>query len=132
MKKSLLGLMLGITFLFGNIQEASALTGMELKTLCANNIQRLPCLRYVQGVVYGFQLGSMTGSDGDLNAEKKGVCFPKKNTSTGQWVAIVKKYLEDHPEDLHMNAASTILLSLRKAFPPCYVEPDYGKGRRNK
>jgi len=41
MKKSLLGLMLGIAFLFGNIQEASALTGMELKTLCDPNSSQI-------------------------------------------------------------------------------------------
>jgi len=39
MKKSLIGLMLGIVLCFGSVQEASALTGMELKTVCdsANN-----------------------------------------------------------------------------------------------
>jgi len=34
MKKSLLGLTLGIAFLFGNIQEASAIEGMQLKEIC--------------------------------------------------------------------------------------------------
>ena len=34
MKKSLIDLMLGIVLCFGIVQEASALKGMELKTLC--------------------------------------------------------------------------------------------------
>ena len=133
MKKSLLGLMLGIAFLFGNVQEASAIKGMQLKEICdwKNNprrISKLPCLLFIQGVVYGFDMGTLTESDNDRNATKKTMCIPKDKN---QWTTIVKKYLEDHPEDLHIGAAPTILSSLRKAFPPCYVEPNYGNKRRS-
>ena len=102
MKKSLLGLMLGIAFLFGNIQEASALTGMELKTLCDSKLKsnKLSCLLFIQGVVHGFGMGTMIGSNNDRNAVKKTFCIPKDST-VGQWTAIVKKYLEDHPDKLH-------------------------------
>ena len=97
MKKSLLGLMFGIAFLFGNVQEASALTGMELKKVCDyennSNLRKLSCLLFIQGVVYGFQQGAMIGSDNDLNAEKKAICFPE-DTSVGHWTAVVKKYLK--------------------------------------
>ena len=129
MKKSLLGLMLGIAFLFGNVQEASAVKGMQLKEICdwKNNprrISKLPCLLFIQGVVYGFQMGAMTGTDGDLNAEKKTICFPK-DTNVRQWTAIVKKYLEDHPEELHNEGVNLVILSLATAFPSCYVEPNY-------
>ena len=129
MKKSLLGLMLGITFLFGNIQEASAqLTGMKLKALCDSKLEsnQIPCLLFIEGVVEGFQMGTFVGSDSDHNAEKKVMCFPK-NSNVGQWAAIFKKYLEDHPEDLHLIATTTIILSLRDAFPPCYVDPNRSK-----
>ena len=128
MKKSLLGLMLGIAFLFGNTQEASALTGMELKKVCdyENNpkLRALSCLLFIQGVVYGFQQGTMIGSGNDLNADKKSICLPK-DSSVGQWTAVVKKYLEDHPEQLHEQGVNLIILSLATAFPSCYVEPHY-------
>ena len=127
MKKSLLGLMLGIAFLFGNVQEASAIKGMQLKEICdwKNNprrISRLPCLLFIQGVVYGFDMGTLTGSDNDRNATKKTMCIPKDKN---QWTTIVKKYLEDHPEKLHEQGVSLIISSLATAFPSCYVEPDY-------
>ena len=66
MRKSLIGLMLGIVLCFGSVQEASALTGMELKTVCdsANNPKytKLPCLLFIQGVVYGFQSEKYEGN----------------------------------------------------------------------
>jgi len=127
MKKSLLGLMLGIAFLFGNVQEASAIEGMQLKEICdwKNNprrISRLPCLLFIQGVVYGFDMGTLTESDNDRNATKKTMCIPKDKN---QWTTIVKKYLEDHPKKLHEQGASLVISSLTTAFPSCYVEPDY-------
>ena len=68
----------------------------------------------------------MTGTDGDLNAEKRTICFPK-DTNVRQWTAIVKKYLEDHPEELHQQGIDLVLFSLAVAFPSCYVEPNYAK-----
>ena len=131
MKKSLIGLMLGIAFLFGNVQEASAVKGMELKKICdfKNNprrISKLPCLLYIKGVVHGFDMGTHIGSDNDLNAVKKTMCIPK-DTNVGQWTAIVKKYLEDHPEKLHEQGVNLVIFSLAVAFPSCYVGPDYVK-----
>jgi hypothetical protein len=127
MKKYLFGLMLGISFLFGNIQEASAIDGMQLKEICdwENNprrISKLPCLLFIQGVVYGFDMGTLTESDNDRNATKKTMCIPKDKN---QWTTIVKKYLEDHPEKLHEQGVSLVISSLATAFPSCYVEPDY-------
>jgi len=127
MKKSLLGLMLGIAFLFGNVQEASAIKGMELKQICdwKNNprrISKLPCLLFIQGVVYGFVQGTLIGSNNDRNAVKKTMCVPKDKN---QWTTIVKKYLEDHPEGLHNEGVNLVIVSLATAFPSCYVEPDY-------
>ena len=129
MKKSLLGLMLGISFLFGNVQEASAVKGMELKQICdwksnPRRISKLPCLLFIQGVVYGFGQGTLIGSNNDRNAVKKTMCIPK-DTTVGQWTAIIKKYLEDHPEELHNEGVNLVMVSLATAFPSCYVEPDY-------
>ena len=111
--------MLGIAFLFGNVQEASAIKGMQLKEICdwKNNprrISRLPCLLFIQGVVYGFDMGTLTESDNDRNATKKTMCIPKDKN---QWTTIVKKYLEDHPEKLHEQGVSLVISSLATAFP---------------
>jgi len=134
MKKSLLGLMLGIAFLFGNVQEASAVKGMQLKEICdwKNNprrISKLPCLLFIQGVVYGFDMGMLTESNNDRNAIKKNMCIPKDKN---QWTTIVKKYLEDHPEKLHEQGASLVISSLATAFPSCYKELDKALGLNNK
>ena len=86
-------------FFVRNVQEASAIEGMQLKEICdwKNNprrISRLPCLLFIQGVVYGFDMGTLTESDNDRNATKKTMCIPKDKN---QWTTIVKKYLENHP-----------------------------------
>jgi hypothetical protein len=50
-------------------------------------------------------------------ALKEGHICLKENISSGQLKAVAKKYLNDHPEELHLAAASLIIFSLKKAFP---------------
>jgi len=44
-------------------------------------------------------------------------CQPD-NMSTGQLIRIVTKHLQEHPEDLHLAAASLVSNALLLAFPP--------------
>ena len=68
-------------------------------------------------------MGTLTESDNDRNATKKTMCIPKDKN---QWTTIVKKYLEDHPEELHNGRGkSCYSYHWHTAFPSCYVEPNY-------
>jgi hypothetical protein len=61
----------------------------------------------------GFQDGLAMAT---TNKSKPLVCFPE-NSTLGQDIRIIKKYLEDHPEDLHASGRVLILKALAKAFP---------------
>jgi hypothetical protein len=55
----------------------------------------------------------------NLNAinEQPHFCDPDTGTSSEQTIRIVAKYLQDHPEELHEPAVSSVLRALRAAFP---------------
>ncbi len=44
-------------------------------------------------------------------------CVPPTGIENDQLVRVVKKYLDEHPEDLHQSARILILFALREAFP---------------
>jgi len=44
-------------------------------------------------------------------------CIPKKNITATQLVRVVTKYLQEHPEELHLSGASTAGVALIDAFP---------------
>ena len=44
-------------------------------------------------------------------------CVPSQGIENDQLVRVVKKYLDEHPEDLHLTARILVLLALREAFP---------------
>ena len=43
-------------------------------------------------------------------------CLPDQ-TNTTQLVLVVKKYLDEHPEKLYLDASSLVLLALNEAYP---------------
>ena len=70
------------------------------------------CVGYLQGIDDMHDIAT-TGS---------GDTFPRfysiPDTATwGQLKLVVVKYFEDHPERLHLPAASSVLLAFRSAFP---------------
>jgi hypothetical protein len=60
----------------------------------------------------GYCIGLVNGV---TNASPQ-VC-PDEAVTTGQTVRVVLKYLEDHPEELHLNNAVLAEKALAKAFP---------------
>jgi hypothetical protein len=40
-----------------------------------------------------------------------------KAVTTGQSIAVVRKYLDDNPEALHLQMGSLVLTALSEAFP---------------
>ena len=67
---------------------------------------------YDQGICAGFVLGV---SD---RIERKFACPPKNGTvSGGQLVKVVRKYLEENPENLHWTGHFLVTIALSQAFP---------------
>lgn len=67
---------------------------------------------YVLGIIDG--VTALTGMK-QANASAA-ICLPKHATA-GQVTAVAKKFLNEHPEELHLSASSLIIFSLRQAFP---------------
>lgn len=99
-------------------------TGMDLLRACNTIIQA----EEGKEVAMGDQLLSLywTGYLGGFNdaavlidtAVSHGIyCVPSQGIENDQLVRVVKKYLDEHPEDLHLTARILVLLALREAFP---------------
>ena len=86
---------------------------MELKL---NNQSDRDLLKY--GVCLGFVRGLHMTHEiyGAISENYKVFCLPE-NVSTTQLAKIILKYLENHPENLHLEAASTAFVALKKVFP---------------
>ena len=56
--------------------------------------------------------------------EQKLLCLPSENVPNGQLIKVVVKYLDQHPEKLHLPAAQLIYESTNEAFPcPAKASP---------
>ena len=99
-------------------------TGMDLLRACNTIIQA----EEGKEVAMGDRLLSLywTGYLGGFNdaavlidtAISHGIyCVPAQGIENDQLVRVVKKYLDEHPEDLHQSARILILFALREAFP---------------
>ena len=88
-------------------------TGNDLKQACESAQSKNP-------LDYGYCWGYITAivdvaSGGPLPGGFK-ACVSTEAT-TGQLVAVIRKYLDEHPEYLHYNAASLVSAALKNAFP---------------
>lgn len=69
------------------------------------------CLGLVSGV-----MDTLTIVNSSLPRHEQ-VCYPPQGIQYGQAVRIVVKYLNDHPTELHRDAASLTVAALRVAYP---------------
>lgn len=88
-------------------------TGNRLHEDCraANYFNRGYCGGYVTGIVDTIE---SLQARGVLPADA--LCIPEESTK-GQLVDVVKKYLDDHPERRHLEAGSLVPEALNSAFP---------------
>jgi hypothetical protein len=70
------------------------------------------CLGLVQGVVGTNKIYELTTA-----GNSAWVCTPGLGIENRQAVRVVVKYLEDHPEDLHLGDGTLVQLALQNAFP---------------
>ena len=95
------------TFAQEDGSSSGYLTGDKLYEQCTSSSSSLLCLGYVMGVSDALQMAGLK-----LNV----FCAPSSVTAH-QELAVVVKYLRDHPETWHYSAASDIGVALAMAFP---------------
>ena len=89
----------------------TAIKWFEGKTISPKeNIEVMYWIGFLGGFIDG---NIITRYDG----EKHPLCLPSTGIQTEQAVRIVHKYLENHPEDLHLGAQILVFIALRDAFP---------------
>jgi hypothetical protein len=71
------------------------------------------CLGYIMGVMDGMAAAEKLSGDTFL-------CAP--NLRAGQIMLMARRYLDEHPQSLHMPAADLIANAVREAFP-CPAHP---------
>jgi Rap1a immunity proteins len=91
-------------------------TGLDLRDACratnldpssVNKLEEMRmfrCIGYVDGVTDGWLLAG------------RSICAPADAT-VGEYAAVVTKYLEDHPEELHLSPASLVIRAVNHAWP---------------
>jgi Rap1a immunity proteins len=73
------------------------------------------CMGFIEGVLSSQEIAI------ELDNPSTVCKLPEEGITTGQIVRIVVKYLEEHPEKLHLNSSLLVLDALRQAFP-CTVQ----------
>ena len=74
------------------------------------------CIGYISGVVDAGTIASQRNENG-----KFPVCIPE-TVSKGQLVRVYLKYADNHPERLHLVAATLVVEALATAFPCAVVK----------
>jgi hypothetical protein len=90
--------------------RADMMTGNELWSLCTSKevSERLLCDGYVTAISEA--IGPPNGVYSQL------ACLPENGTR-GQFIDVVKRYLESHPERRHLPAVGLVGNALSSAFP---------------
>jgi hypothetical protein len=94
-------------FLLAASPAMAAMTGNELK-LAADDGEKHPN-SYPDGVFDGYIFGIVEGTATKL-------CIPG-GVPTGQAMVVVRKYLKDHLEELHLSAATLVIEAIHTAWP---------------
>lgn len=96
------------------IQAVRSLDGDSLDG--TKGMRSMYCLGYISGFVSSHTLTVLITETSPLFCAPKGG-FPRGGLQTGQSVRIVVKWLNDHPENLHLDGGMLTLMALRTAFP---------------
>jgi hypothetical protein len=95
--------------------RAAVTSGKELYDSCqAKNAKSAAgdeCLAYIHGFVDGMIMGYTA------HGTTRGYCPPVSGVSAAQGLAIIEKWLHDHPERLGTDAGISAGLALSEAYP---------------
>jgi hypothetical protein len=98
------------TFMCSNVTaEMEDVSGALLKKLCTSFVDRPASTP--DGMCIGYVVGVMS-----IVKYTDYFCLPDKSTHS-QATLVVKKYLSEHPEKLHLDADGLVLDALIEAFP---------------
>ena len=81
----------------------------------ADAVAGMRCVAYLAGFVHGTL--SIQTADNTMRGVPNVICYPPVGISTEQTRRIVVKWLEDHPERLHNEAALEVFFAILNAFP---------------
>ncbi|MGC9323879.1 MAG: Rap1a/Tai family immunity protein [Desulfomonilia bacterium] len=104
----------------------AGLTGDELLQECSGalssgdpkDLEDSACMDYIAGFLDSYAVVTSSYPNAAL------FCLPKEGISDHQTIRIVVKWLEEHPEKLHLNAGKLITEALQDAFPCPKKEKD--------
>lgn len=95
--------------------KAKAFTGEELSGACATNdraINEAACVSYVRGFMDGMLFGTAY-----QKARPNSYCPPNDGISLIQARSVILNYLQNHPAELHKEAAFMAAEALVLAYP---------------
>lgn len=84
--------------------------------LTSGNALAKQCSQSSAAFERGFCYGQIHAESTILDLGENRICIPDEVT-LGQKIKVVTKYLEDHPEALHLDSTLLIKNALEKAFP---------------
>ena len=117
MRGVLLALAVSLAVLFtAGEGRAGYMSGQNLNEKChETGMPYAQCAGYIQGV---YDAGKILDPDTDKRQWKGGwtACVPD-SVSTGQLVAVVKKWLREHPEDWHHTGNSQVARAFDETWP---------------
>jgi hypothetical protein len=90
--------------------EAETGTGNEFLAHCQSDVGQLYCLGYVDGAV-----GTLVVAAAAYKSPRL-VCVPE-GVTVGQSAKVVERYLEAHPENLHLGARVLVFAALMATWP---------------
>ena len=94
--------------------EMEDVSGAYLKNICTSYVERPAST--LEGMCIGYVVGVIS-----VVKYMNYFCLPVKSTHS-QATLVVKKYLAEHPEKLHLDADGLVLEALKEAFP-CAESP---------
>ena len=115
MKKT--AILLAATLMTSAAAHAGGITGNELLANCQSDdgLDKMSCYRYVNGVGDGINVAD------ELSIRARGVaitriCIPNEVTA-GQVAAVAVRFMNAHPQDLHLQAAALLLRAYSETWP---------------
>jgi len=116
------GILFGITLFISS--QAFCTTGNELLQSCKESVkasqantstQTSACSGYIDGAIDAYSM-VRSGLGYDTKYPEGNICVPE-NATTSQKVRLAIKFMEEHPEQLHLDGSELIIDAFLKAFP---------------
>jgi len=110
-----------IAFAYGSSRgnsspQADATTGNGLLGSCQISVKSTDDRNYKESPFEAWRDGFCVGIVNGVSSASPHVC-PDEEVTTGQEKRVVLKYLQDHPEELHLDNAVLVERALSRAFP---------------